>query len=308
MSAKNRFVDALDLRKITHMLALADHRSFSEAARTLNITQSALSRSVQSLESALDTKLFERTTREVSLTPAGRLGIEAARRILSSAADFYSSVHPARPDSAPELTVGMASVTASVLGPLLLRSFTREQPGLSLGLKVDAAEALYDHLLAEDVDVVIGTTETMPDKPQFRSQTVGMFPRGFFARADHPLAGRPLEISDLASFSKAMSFPLPEQVIRTMELTYGLSSCSSFFQLKSNNYEALLDLMLSSETIVFGASIAYLNKIRSGQIVQLDTRPVFPDHMPLTVTQLANRPARAAETLLTDILKTWVAQ
>lgn len=305
MSIRNRFVSGLDLRKISHMLALADHRSFSEAARALNITQSALSRSIQSLEAALDTKLFERTTREVSLTPEGRLGLEAARRILSSAAEFHRSVRAARVESRRELSIGMASVTASALGPLLLRSITRDQPGLSLGLKVDAAEVLYDLLLAEDVDVVIGTTETMPHNPEFRSETVGMFPRGFFARAGHPLAGRQVSLEDLAAFSTAISFPLPDQLIRTVERTYGLSSLSSLFQLKSNHYEALLDLILSSDTIVFGASIAYLNMIRSGQVLQLDTHPVFPDDMPLTVTQLAGRQARAAEMSLIRILKTW---
>ena len=53
MSSLHTFLAGLDLRKIRHMLALADHGSFCKAAEAMNITQPALSRSIQSREDAL---------------------------------------------------------------------------------------------------------------------------------------------------------------------------------------------------------------------------------------------------------------
>jgi DNA-binding transcriptional LysR family regulator len=62
----------MNLEDVNAYLALAKHRHYGNAARHLHITQSTLSRRIQRLESALDVKLFDRSTREVELSDAGR--------------------------------------------------------------------------------------------------------------------------------------------------------------------------------------------------------------------------------------------
>jgi len=62
----------MNLEDVDAYLALAKHRHYGNAARHLHITQSALSRRIQRLESALDVRLFDRSTREVTLSDAGR--------------------------------------------------------------------------------------------------------------------------------------------------------------------------------------------------------------------------------------------
>ena len=63
-------------------LAVAENLNFARAAEQLNITQPAVTHQIRSLEQELNTKLFHRTTRSVSLTSAGILLMDDARQIL----------------------------------------------------------------------------------------------------------------------------------------------------------------------------------------------------------------------------------
>src|SRR5262245_27432748 len=73
----------IDTLGVQAFIALADQGSFSRAAKDLHITQTALSRRLQNLESFLGVRLAERTTRSVSLTPIGRNFLPQARRLLA---------------------------------------------------------------------------------------------------------------------------------------------------------------------------------------------------------------------------------
>jgi DNA-binding transcriptional LysR family regulator len=75
----------MELRQIEHFLAVVRHGSFTAAAQEIHIVQSALSASVRKLEAELGVPLFERTTRRVMLTEAGRALLPAAHRLLADA-------------------------------------------------------------------------------------------------------------------------------------------------------------------------------------------------------------------------------
>lgn len=83
----------LDLRKLRYFAAVAEHRHFGRAAELLYIAQPVLSRQIRSLEQDLGCNLFERTTRSVQLTPAGRLLQEEARRVFSIVDAVVRRVH-----------------------------------------------------------------------------------------------------------------------------------------------------------------------------------------------------------------------
>ena len=71
----------MNLRQMEHLLALADSGSFSRAAESSHLTQSALSRSIQSLEEELGGALFDRIGKRNALTPLGHLAVQRARRV-----------------------------------------------------------------------------------------------------------------------------------------------------------------------------------------------------------------------------------
>ena len=83
----------LDLRKLRYFAAVAEHRHFGRAAEQLYIAQPVLSRQVRALEQDLGCALFERTTRNVQLTPAGRSLQEEARRVFATVDAVVRRVH-----------------------------------------------------------------------------------------------------------------------------------------------------------------------------------------------------------------------
>src|SRR5690625_2573595 len=75
----------MDLVRMRSFVALAKHLHFGKAAAWLQISQPALSQQLNRLESELGAELVVRTSREVFLTPAGELFLEACRRTLAEA-------------------------------------------------------------------------------------------------------------------------------------------------------------------------------------------------------------------------------
>lgn len=303
MRSLHSFVYGLDLRKIKHMIALAEHGSFWKAAEATNITQPALSRSIQSLEDSLGVQLFERNGRGVELTPVGHSCIEAAAKILRSAAQFHEKVMAAADQETIELRIGLGNVTASLLGPPILNAYAEHYASLHVQLVVDAPERLYKLLLEDELDLVVGNTEVISRASDFDIETVGRFARGFFVRAGHALSDRAaVSLEDLARYPVGTTYPLPDSVVSKLRSTYGLSSLDGFFQFRSNHYNALFKLMEKGDAIVFGSNIAYLKQVRAGAVVRLPVRPDFSEDMALTIASVAGRPLSAPAGLLSDVI------
>src|SRR5215813_5999324 len=83
----------LDTLGLEAFIAIADQGGFRKAAQAVHITQTALSRRLQNLESLLGVKLVERTTRSVALTAIGRDFLPQARRLLSDLAAALLEIH-----------------------------------------------------------------------------------------------------------------------------------------------------------------------------------------------------------------------
>src|ERR1700759_913302 len=86
----------VELRQLRCLVAIADAGSFTDAAIDLGISQAAASRTLASLESALGVRLLRRTTREVTLTAAGRRVLGPARRALAADDDAAREEGPRR--------------------------------------------------------------------------------------------------------------------------------------------------------------------------------------------------------------------
>jgi DNA-binding transcriptional LysR family regulator len=118
----------VELRHLEHFVAVGEERNFTRAARRLHLVQSALSVSIRSLERELHAQLFERTTREVRLTDAGRLLLPEARRTLDAAAGAQAAVLGAQAGLRGTLRLGMMQViNVADVGSLIAR-FHRERP------------------------------------------------------------------------------------------------------------------------------------------------------------------------------------
>jgi DNA-binding transcriptional LysR family regulator len=142
-------VDRLD--EINAFAAVADARSFTQAARRLGVSSAQVSKLVARLENRLSARLLNRTTRDVSLTDTGRAYLERARQVLEDFASLESSV---RDESGPRGALRISapvSFGAAELTPALLE-FAAAYP--LVALDVSSTDRMVN-LVEEGFDVAV---------------------------------------------------------------------------------------------------------------------------------------------------------
>jgi len=122
--------------------------SISRAAEHLYITQPALSLAIQKIESALGMPLFDRSTRPLSLTPAGRVYVETARQALFLEQELEKQIEDIRSLNSGSLCIGGSHYLNAYILPAVLTSFNRKYPGIKLKL-VEASSARLAEMLSD---------------------------------------------------------------------------------------------------------------------------------------------------------------
>lgn len=178
----------LSLRDLRLILAVAEKRSFTDAAQAAHMSQSALSRAVNDAERRLGAKLFERTTRSVEPTAAGaeliRIGtsmLEHYRRGLREFGLFRDGL------GGVVRIAALPSIAATVL-PALVARLKAESPGIVINIVDTLAHVATDQLLSGRVDFAITVDDGLPGQVEFTPLAKDRFHVVF--RTDHPFHGR----------------------------------------------------------------------------------------------------------------------
>jgi DNA-binding transcriptional LysR family regulator len=127
--------DPIEIRHLRCFLALANTLHFTRAAANLGIAQSALSLQLQRLERAIGYPLVQRTTRGVTLTPAGSLLASRAAGTLRKVEDDLEHVRRIGSGQEGILTVGFSGSVMLTQLPLAIESFRASYPGVELRLR-----------------------------------------------------------------------------------------------------------------------------------------------------------------------------
>ena len=142
----------VELRPLRQFVAVAEELHFGRAARRLHMTQPPLTQAIQGLEAALGVRLFERTRRSVSLTPAGEALLHHARRLLASAEELPGLVQAAAAGFRGQLR--LAFVSSIAYGPLpgWLRGFREAHPEVQLQLREATLDVQLEAFGAGEID------------------------------------------------------------------------------------------------------------------------------------------------------------
>jgi DNA-binding transcriptional LysR family regulator len=205
----------IELRHVEAFLALARALHFSRAARALNVSQPALSRTIGTLEDSIGVPLFVRTTRQVDLTEAGRAFMLSAPSILEALQKSVADARRAAAGETGRLAVGYMDFAINGPLPSLLQQFRKTAPGIAVDLSYMPTnaqrEALFDGRL--DIGFMIGplaaegvTTQAVDD-----AALVALLPR------THRLARRQtITIDQLAREAWVLGAADPWQAFRTI--------------------------------------------------------------------------------------------
>lgn len=178
---------AIELRSLRHLLVLSDRLSFSRAAEDLGLSQSALTRSIQALERKAGIRLFDRDRAGVNLTPQGRLVVERANALVTSADDFERQLRQTARGEEGRVCFGMAPLPAWTLLPAALSERITAAPALTNEVVVRNVAALWPLLIAGEIEFFVSVEGQVPDAPPVRAEALGRFPFTLLVRAGHPL-------------------------------------------------------------------------------------------------------------------------
>jgi DNA-binding transcriptional LysR family regulator len=142
-----------ELSQLRCFVAAAEELHFGRAARRLNMTQSPLSRQIQLLERILDVQLLERTSRNVSLTPAGRVFLIEARRIVRLAESAALSARRVAKGDAGKVAIGFTAVSGYSLVPQIVAQARAALPNIDLELREMVTTEQVDGLLTGLIDI-----------------------------------------------------------------------------------------------------------------------------------------------------------
>ncbi|WP_269744478.1 LysR family transcriptional regulator [Stigmatella aurantiaca] len=120
----------ISLRQLEYLVAVADLLGFRRAAEHCHVSQPALSAQIQQLEAVLGVKLFERDSRQVMLTPAGRELVARARRVLTEAEDILKAAERMGDPFAGPLHLGAIPTVAPYVLPEVVPVLVKRYPKL----------------------------------------------------------------------------------------------------------------------------------------------------------------------------------
>jgi DNA-binding transcriptional LysR family regulator len=196
------------LARLSCFVAVAEELHFGRAAERLHMTQPPLSRQIQQLEAELGVQLIDRTTRSVTLTPAGVAFLPDARRILQLAESASLTVKRVPAGDLGTVVVGFTAASAHAVLPRLLDRTREQLPDVKLELREMVSSVQVEALMTGELDLGMARPPLnrpgLVSRPLLHEQLIVALP------LEHPLAGiaRQLTLSDLDEQDVIMYSPV----------------------------------------------------------------------------------------------------
>jgi DNA-binding transcriptional LysR family regulator len=178
----------MDLRRLEVFAKVAELGSFSRAAETLFLTQPTVSEHVRSLEDELGVQLLDRLGRGASPTPAGRLLLEYARRILALAGEARQAIDQFQGRMRGQLVVGGSTIPGEYVLPGLIGVFRAKYPDVTISLLVGSSRQVSTWV--EEGRVEVGIVGARPAGRILEARELMADDIVLIVPADHPWVGR----------------------------------------------------------------------------------------------------------------------
>ena len=267
----------MDLRRLKHLVALADTRNFSRAATRCHLSQPAFSRSVQAAEEELGLKLFDRNTLEVTCTDAGAFVVERARRLVFESHCLERDVSLYRERLLGDLAFGVGPYPAATMLPGLLMELRTRFSGINTRVEVNNAKYLAEHLRAEELDFFLSNINLVPSAPDLALTRIGRLSAGFYARPGHPLlALGKTEAATLLPYGIA-SVRVPESALATLGTLMGLEQGQLMpLAVECDDLSLLKAIAMTTDTLLACPDAGAVQEVQSGRLVRLEVRDLPP--------------------------------
>lgn len=145
----------MDLHQLRSFYYVATYLNFSKAAEKVSLSQPAVSRQIEALESFYKISLFNRSGRKVELTDSGRRLLQYAEKILLLSEETEKAMSSFNNLEAGEIKVGAGTTIGNYLLPSIVVDFQKKHPAITIDLIIDNTDSIIDRLKKGAVDVAI---------------------------------------------------------------------------------------------------------------------------------------------------------
>jgi len=177
----------MELRTLRAFVEVVRQGGFSEAAKVVFTTQSAVSKAVRQLEDELGLPLLNRIGHRTTLTDAGEVVYRRAIGILAGRDDLLAELAELRGLARGTLRLGLPPIGNDALFAPVFAVFRSRYPGIEIKLEEQGARRLEEMVLADEVDL---GASLLPTPEAFESQSVRCEPMHVLLPSSHPLAGQ----------------------------------------------------------------------------------------------------------------------
>jgi DNA-binding transcriptional LysR family regulator len=288
----------VELRHLEYFVAVAAELNFSRAAQRIHVVQSALSAAVSRLEKELDVELFDRSKRQIALTPAGEVFLQHAREVIHTAHRARTSVDAFREQLTGTVTLGTLMSWGTLNLPAALEEFRRSNPLLTVRLR-QSLTGSAGHLTA----IVDGQMDlALVSITSTESQLVALRelmrePMVFVCESSHPLADRArVQLTDFAGHD-FINFPLGWGIRQRLDAGFAAAGVHPI-----SAYE-VADYAITAELIRHRLATTILPTSVANRFPDLRTVPLHPSiTWTLSIAYAASQQASPAINALIDTL------
>ena len=208
----------MDISQLEVFLSVAQEKSFSRAAESLHRTQPAVSQAVRRLEAGLGEPLFDRSSKDGTLTAAGKVLFDFAQQMMNLRQHAHSAIRELRDLHRGKLTLSANEYTVMGLLPLI-PTFRARHPHIKIEVKRSLASRIPSEILGRDAE--IGVVTFKPSDASISSMPVISDQLALIVAPEHPLAAREtVSVRELGAetfIAHNVPSPYRERVIKTFE-------------------------------------------------------------------------------------------
>ena len=288
----------LNYRHLYYFWKVATEENLTRAAKTLHISQSALSSQIKQLEHAMDVQLFERKGRNLYLTEAGTKALSYAQEIFTKGKELEALLREGQSNETQHIRIGVHTTMSrnfieTFIAPLLI------DPNVTFSLHTRGLTNLLDGLLKHQLDIVLSnvninqvTSEIDAEQTNWQSQLLARQPISVIGHPNHRFS-----FEDQSAFNE-VTWVLPahpSEIRRAFEAFCTLKQIKPRVVAEADDMAMLRLLARDSDSLTVLPSVVVRDEIQSGILVEhMPLENVYEHFYAITTQRLFTPPKIAA--------------
>jgi DNA-binding transcriptional LysR family regulator len=263
----------MTLEQLRIFIAVAEREHVTQAAKALNLTQSATSAAVAALETRYATKLFDRVGRRIILTQAGKLFLVEAKSVVARAEAAEKVLADLAGLERGSLTIGASQTAGNYWLPAIVHAYKSRFPGIAVSLQIGNTETVSADVAAGVAD--LGFIEGEIDDPALSVTPIADDEMVLVVAPSHPLAKRPLRpvsqitqanwvVREMGSGTRA--------VLESAVSKLGIEMCDLDIALELPSNEAVRGAVEAGSGITILSKLVVAASLKAKTLVALDVQ------------------------------------